>query len=82
MTPGKVASGPDGEAECSPAAVVVKAEPEGECLSGDSRGARRAGRPPLGCHAAWAIGSAPAASVAANAAGERIPSALCGLRWL
>jgi hypothetical protein len=63
-----------------PAAVVGKAEPEGECLTGDSRGARRHLHPLGRGHAA--AGSAFAARVAANAAGERIPSELCGLHWL
>ena len=63
------------------AAVVVKAEPEGECLNGDSRGARRVG-PPGRCHVVGGVGSAAAARVAANAAGERIPSELWGRRWL
>ena len=80
MTPGKVALWPDGQSGFVPAAVVVRAEPEGECLNGDSRGARRPGA--LRCYAARAIGSAPAARVAANTAGERIPSELWGRRWL
>lgn len=50
-----------------------------ECLSGDSRGALRADTPSAD-HAA--SGSVLVRSVAANAAGERIPSELCGLRWL
>ncbi len=81
MTPGTLVLRPDGQPGLCPAAVVVKAEPEGECLNGDSRGARRPRGPRLG-HAGTVIGSASSARVAANAAGERIPSALCGRRWL
>ena len=60
-----------------PAAVVAEAE-RSECRSGDGRG-RAAGTTPSGAgrHAADAVASA--AHSAANTAGARIPSELCGL---
>jgi hypothetical protein len=75
VTRGKVALPPDGYAWAWCPRLSSRRRERSECRSGDSRGARRADTPRDG-HAGTAIGSVLTVRVAANAAGERIPSAL------
>ena len=80
VTPGKGALWPDGH-DAGLCPRLSSRRPASGASAGVAIAAgRSAPTYPAAGHAASS--SVPVRSVAANAAGERIPSELCGLRWL